>query len=292
MVNRKLAHLLKCSPCVANRTTFHVVYHEKHAPANIPADPEKHIMSLEANCSQPPPHDETNYRRSAGLTYPINVLRNAARLRAQTKYILASDIELYPSTDIIPRFLQLVASNGDRTSNVVYTLPIFEVEKGLSVPRTKRELQELYRKKQAIFFHRYVCDQCQNFPQRDRWMGLTSPANASTLAVFATTKRRRDRSSWEPIYIGTNAEPLYAEELTWEGKRDKMSQMYELCLLDYDFKVLDDAFLCHAPGIKRLVKEELARRAKFVRQNNAMYKGILSRIRAKHPSEAKHQRCM
>lgn len=33
------------------------------------------------------------------------------------------------------------------------------------------------------------------------------------------------RTAWEPIYIGTNEEPLYDERLTWEGKRDKMSQV-------------------------------------------------------------------
>lgn len=30
---------------------------------------------------------------------------------------------------------------------------------------------------------------------------------------------------WEPIYIGTNEEPLYSEELTWEGQQDKMTQV-------------------------------------------------------------------
>ncbi|OQR75906.1 N-acetyllactosaminide beta-1 [Tropilaelaps mercedesae] len=289
VVNRKLAYLLKCIPCVVNRTTFHVVYHSNHVPPNIQADPEKYIMSMDVNCTQPPPQDGGNYRKAANLTYPINVLRNAARLRALTKYVLASDIELYPSANIIPRFIQMVSS--EPASKSVYTLPIFEIEKGLSVPRTKRELKELYKQKQAIFFHRYVCDQCQNFPLRDRW--LTSVTNnQSTMSVFTTTKRRKDRSSWEPIYIGTNAEPLYAEELSWEGKRDKMSQMFELCLLDYDFKVLNDAFLCHAPGIKRLIKEELAWRSKFVRQNNAMYKGIMSKIRAKHPNGVRSNRCI
>jgi hypothetical protein len=30
---------------------------------------------------------------------------------------------------------------------------------------------------------------------------------------------------WEPIYIGTNQEPLYSEQLTWEGQQDKMTQV-------------------------------------------------------------------
>lgn len=72
----------------------------------------------------------------------------------------------------------------------------------------------------------------------------------NTLNVFRSAKRTRKRNSWEPLYIGTNDEPLYDERLSWDGKRDKMSQMYEMCLLNYDLLILDNAFLVHAPGIK------------------------------------------
>lgn len=75
------------------------------------------------------------------------------------------------------------------------------------------------------------------------------PVN-DTLNVFRSAKRTRKRNSWEPLYIGTNDEPLYDERLSWDGKRDKMSQMYEMCLLNYDLLILDNAFLVHAPGIK------------------------------------------
>lgn len=30
---------------------------------------------------------------------------------------------------------------------------------------------------------------------------------------------------WEPIYIGTHADPHYDERLSWEGKSDKMTQV-------------------------------------------------------------------
>ncbi len=58
------------------------------------------------------------------------------------------------------------------------------------------------------------------------------PVN-NTMNVFRVTKRQRSRSTWEPLYIGTNSEPLYDERLTWDGKRDKMSQVFNL-----DFKSL------------------------------------------------------
>ena len=58
-------------------------------------------------------------------------------------------------------------------------------------------------------------------------------------------KRVHPYHHWEPIYIGTNEEPWYDERLTWEGRADKMDQGFRLCLLDYEFYILDNAFLIH-----------------------------------------------
>ena len=38
-------------------------------------------------------------------------------------------------------------------------------------------------------------------------------------------KRHPPFQHWEPIYIGTNDEPLYDERLSWEGRADKMTQV-------------------------------------------------------------------
>lgn len=75
----------------------------------------------------------------------------------------------------------------------------------------------------AIFFHKYVCDLCQNFPDRMIW--IQQIPKIDSMNVFRVTRRTRERNQWEPLYIGTNNEPFYDERLTWEGKRDKMSQV-------------------------------------------------------------------
>ncbi|GBO00739.1 hypothetical protein AVEN_163847-1 [Araneus ventricosus] len=62
--------------------------------------------------------------------------------------------------------------------------------------------------------------------RRDQWLKtLPEKGKEDFLGVFQITKRQVPRTAWEPIYIGTNEEPLYDERLTWEGKRDKMSQV-------------------------------------------------------------------
>jgi hypothetical protein len=50
------------------------------------------------------------------------------------------------------------------------------------------------------------------------------PVNNS-INIFRVTKRR---DPWEPFFIETNSEPLFGEELTWEGKKDKMTQVFHL----------------------------------------------------------------
>lgn len=72
------------------------------------------------------------------------------------------------------------------------------------------------------------------------------------MEIFEIGKRVGEFYRWEPIYIGTNSEPFYDERLSWEGRRDKMSQGYALCVLDYEFHILNNGFLVHKPGIKRV----------------------------------------
>lgn len=45
------------------------------------------------------------------------------------------------------------------------------------------------------------------------------------LSVFHIGKRTGYYVHWEPIYIGTHADPHYDERLSWEGKSDKMTQV-------------------------------------------------------------------
>ena len=51
-----------------------------------------------------------------------------SRETATTYFILASDIELYPSPNLIPKFLHMVSTYG-LLEDTVYVLPIFEIER-------------------------------------------------------------------------------------------------------------------------------------------------------------------
>jgi hypothetical protein len=74
----------------------------------------------------------------------------------------------------------------------------------------------------AVPFHQKVCSYCHSLPKSKEWM----TANISQgLHVFHIAKRHKPYQRWEPIYIGTQDDPLYDERLTWEGKSDKMTQV-------------------------------------------------------------------
>lgn len=270
----RIQYLRQCRhSCVRTNVSWHLFFDRQHPPPD-----RRWSAAAPPDCGRTP-NTTSDYRRLRKLPYPINVARNLARRRARTRYVMASDIELYPSLDIVPRFLDLVSRRG-ASGRRVYVLPLFEIKKGCRPPGTKRQLVAMVANKEAIFFHKWTCDACQHFPKREEWLKVLPPDN--TLDVFHVAKRHKPRGSWEPIYIGTNDEPPYDERLTWEGKRDKMSQMYELCLLDYDLHILDNAFLVHAPGIKTVVAAEERRRAKYIYENNKIYGQIVSHLKQKY----------
>ena len=165
------------------------------------------------------------YKVQKKLLYPVNVGRNVARETAQTHYVLASDIELYPSPKIIPKFMQMIVERSEplqSTKPKVFPLHLFEVAADQSIPETKTELKAMLAKKKAVPFHKKLCPGCHTVPKAKEWQNA---AETEGLHVFYTGKRMGPHIHWEPIYIGTNNEPLYDERLSWEGKSDKMTQV-------------------------------------------------------------------
>ncbi|XP_037799563.1 beta-1,4-glucuronyltransferase 1-like, partial [Penaeus monodon] len=215
--------------------------------------PHGHVLAARTSCSTPPPYLATHtYKRAHNLTYPVNVARNIARRAAATYFVLASDVELYPSRGFIPFFMDMLkrqdASATPAPTRRVYVLPIFEVKSGLRPPASKLALVRMLKRGSAIPFHKFVCPQCHKVPGMREWADSNATESVNVVMV---AKRHPPFHHWEPIYVGTHLEPLYDERLSWEGRSDKMTQMYVMCVLDYEFHVLDNAFLVHRPGIKR-----------------------------------------
>ena len=222
-----ILYLTNCykTDIISQFVTFHLIFHQDHLPSSIyPAEFLRKFIRV--NCSDGPPWiNRISYRSENDLIYPVNVLRNTAKYASPTHFHLMSDIELYPSSNVIPKFLTLIANNKsllDVTTPQVFVLPIFEVEENEVAPNSKNELIELVRKKRANRFHQYICGHCQRIPQFDKW--LVTPEN-TTLSILTTTKREKGMSRAEPLFIGTKLDPEYDERLSWEGRNDKKTQV-------------------------------------------------------------------
>ncbi|XP_050298081.1 beta-1,4-glucuronyltransferase 1-like [Anthonomus grandis grandis] len=209
------------------------------------------------------------------VTYPVNVVRNVARVSALSRYVLLSDIELMPNKGLAKSFLNFQENFNKTIEREVFVLPVFEVDEAESVPENKEELLRLIEDDKAIYFHGLVCQHCQRFPLFEKWL---QSGFSDDIKPFVTVKRHDPYYRWEPIFIGTNEEPLYNEELTWEGLQDKMSQSLEMCLLDYHYTVLDNAFLCHWPGMKKKKPTKEEWRSKFITNNTETYKKIIRNL--------------
>ncbi|XP_017047263.1 beta-1,4-glucuronyltransferase 1 [Drosophila ficusphila] len=260
-----ILYLLQCHPgrnLVRELTSFHLYFDVEHLP-HVVLSPEKAIK-IKAICKAPPPYENVAkkdlYRSQRKLDYPVNMGRNIARRASLTHFVLASDIELYPSPGLVPAFMhflghQVFGRPGQQpTSPVVHVLRIFEVKANVSVPNTKPELQKLIKSKEAVPFHMKICSLCHQGPKLGEWINAT--VQSDHLGVFNVGHRSELDNMWEPIFIGTVEDPPYDERLSWEGQRDKMTQAYAMCVLDYEFHILDNAFLVHKPGIKQPAKTE------------------------------------
>lgn len=251
-------HLRQCSgnTLVKEYVTFHFYFHHEHIPQEVYS--QEKLATLSFDCSKPSPYLNVNatnmYKTKNNFTYPVNLARNIARIPVETHYILAADIELYPSIGIINKFLTMIVESTDKRlekKNIVFSLIPFEVEQNQTLPNTKTEVLSMLKTEMAVPFHKHVCKSCHYVPRGFKWQ---EAAETKGLSIFDVGKRVKAYGSWEPVYIGTNAEPPYDERLTWEGKKDKLIHSYLLCVLDYDFLLLDNVFLVHRPGIKRFVK--------------------------------------
>ncbi|XP_014208237.1 beta-1,4-glucuronyltransferase 1 [Copidosoma floridanum] len=264
-------------PLVSRYVTFHVYFSSKHMPKYIPSGDR--VSNDRANCSKPAPWANVSvasmYKTERKLLYPVNVGRNVARESASTRYVLASDIELYPSPELPANFLEMVRRKAhpalSRPNPKVFVLSIFEVDEKSQPPRNKTALMQMLKTGSLIPFHKKLCSGCHNVPRAKEWQ---EAKETRSLSVFHIGKRTGSFVHWEPIYIGTNDDPLYDERLSWEGKSDKMTQGYALCVLNYDFLILDNAFLVHRPGIKVYKKD--AYRDTLTAKTNVLIKKIIT----------------
>lgn len=155
LVVNLIYYMRKCRHnCVKDKTSWHLVYDMAFGPKSNRTYPQSYVDDFDCSLSFENIVEKfsTSFRSDHSLPYPINVVRNVARLNAQTKYVFASDIELYPSVGIVSSFLDLLdrEKSGlipliNEKNPHVYVIPIFEVKAGVEPPRNKSELRTQFK---------------------------------------------------------------------------------------------------------------------------------------------------
>ena len=113
-----ILYLRNCIPeaaIIVQLATFHLFYENKHRPKKLP--PFNYNLEVNFVCPDVPPYTlnsttDKMYRTKMNLTYPVNFARNLARSAALTHYVLSSDIEFYPSVNLVDDFFEML-----RTAN-------------------------------------------------------------------------------------------------------------------------------------------------------------------------------
>ena len=229
------------SDLVRRLATFHIFFPDSHTPPEgTEILSQKELAGYVPNCAREDgPIYKPSYKVLKEILYPVNVARNIACECASTHFIFPSDIELYPSPGLISHFLKMIRRNEPvlRSPNPkVFVNPIFEIVQGFGMPANKRELVEYLSQGVVVPFHKEICQTCHKIPDFEEWR--QKDLSSTNMRVFRVAKRYWPYDHWEPIFLGTHADPLYDERLTWEGRGDKMTHAYQMCLLDYEFHIL------------------------------------------------------
>ncbi|KAL7050232.1 hypothetical protein ACKWTF_003999 [Chironomus riparius] len=195
-------------------------------------------------------HQNETYRIKNKLSYPINAARNIARTAATTYFVFACDIELYPNPNFVDQFFEMIIDDKDgkwMEEKNVFVFAVFEILTNETIPDIKQDLIKLVNEQKVFLFHSHICLECHMIPGVELWLNDT---DYTSMKVITTAKRQGPFFHWEPFYVGTNNDPLFDDRITYERSSDKMSQAYTMCVMDYNFNVLSNAFLVHKNGVK------------------------------------------
>lgn len=223
---RALQHLKRCHQHFDKKVNVHIFYKlDSSGVCELPqreADDDVQCEDTLKNRFELDEYDLLNRNSQSNYWYPVNLARNIARSRSTTKYELVADIELLPSPrlyDRLQRFLSVVEADGRSLAptvgngNEAFVIPVFEVEQGLAVPRTKAQLSKLVSEQWAVPFHSLRIAQCHRIPRLATW--LRRPVNDS-ISVFGTVSWLRP--CWEPVFVATAHTPAYDNRFIGYGK--------------------------------------------------------------------------
>ncbi|XP_060655855.1 beta-1,4-glucuronyltransferase 1-like isoform X1 [Drosophila nasuta] len=221
--------------------SMQLVFHDKHMPQLLYRISSKRPQGFSCRRSS---NEETKYGTTLAnhrLTtkYPLNLLRNVARLNAQTYYVLALEPGMLPTRNLAIKFLQFVHLQPTfKTQKSVYCLPVFPpMGEDVTLPKYKSDLKIRLKPylNGSITLSPSETEQLNNFRP---WLG--NPVRDGDIIRYSVA----DQPQLCPVYISSNAyEPLYDQRYGNSTSDSNFMQMQVLAGLGFDFVVLDGSFI-------------------------------------------------
>ncbi|EEB14198.1 N-acetyllactosaminide beta-1,3-N-acetylglucosaminyltransferase, putative [Pediculus humanus corporis] len=175
--------------------------------------------------------------------YPVNFLRNLAKSQSVTDYILTIDIDMLPSENLRNDFLKSKLVEKYQWNDVVFVVPIFEIEHDVQMPQSKNDLLECVKMGKARPFYLEPCEKCQSLTNYTEWLKNNKTSGIEILYEVEW------KYPWEPFFISNKKVPNFDERFKQYGM-NRVSQICELYVAGYKFKIISNGFLIH-DGYKR-----------------------------------------
>lgn len=252
-----------CHINIKKHVSFHVTYPSEFPPRYVPIE---RTRSLDYTCEQLEAYNEglvaelngTLLMKGIGVDlYPQNLLRNVARDSCQSAYVFTPDVDMVPVVGMADQMRSFLNRKDVREcKSCAFVVPTYEIHTdALRNPANKRELLQYLKKKWARRFHIKTFNPNQANSQLGIWetLGITrkmkGKAKDSLMkTVNGTLKVLYDVTSWknlwEPVYVAEATVPPFDERFIGYGCT-RSSQVYEMHLAGYRWKMLNEAFLCH-----------------------------------------------
>ncbi|XP_072756309.1 beta-1,4-glucuronyltransferase 1 isoform X1 [Anoplolepis gracilipes] len=252
VLQRYLVYLRKCYESIRERVIFSLAVPRMRSPKKQPrvfelpdiidcAKPEATLNELASHISS----EQTNWR--IRNVYPQNHMRNLARKNCQTDYVFLTDVDIVPSFNLtvaLDEFLR-----NDNCDKCAYVIPTYELDMRMRFPQNKTELIRLARKGLARPFHQKVFIHNQFATNFTRWLQDVSPThkyheNVKTGKVYVSHDVTNFEFLYEPFYVAKDIAPSHDERFMGYGYT-RNTQVYEMYVTGYQFKVLSPVFTGH-----------------------------------------------
>ncbi|XP_040563464.1 beta-1,4-glucuronyltransferase 1 [Lepeophtheirus salmonis] len=248
-------HFLKCYPIFQKSASIHFAYPSEYPPSNGTLEMRENISKLIRNASCTPSDTKALMKGILALrpkamlkwreryAYPQNLLRNLARRSCQTNWTMVSDIDMITTPGFEEKLNYFFASNKTIcTKDCAFVVPTYEIKDVVkSLPVNKLELIQLVQNQTAREFHLKVFSLNQRGSDLRKWEKLPN-YNESTLSIGYKIKKYI--FGYEPTYISKPNAPFFDERFIGFGMT-RNTQTYEMYAKNYEFYIMDNAFLCH-----------------------------------------------